>query len=68
MNSIISLDSNNHEMREKSICLHTIFGDVYAPISKIKIDDNKITVPYWIFTKANLNPCQMVTGFIGTIK
>ena len=68
MRAIIALDTTNHEMREKSICLHTIFGDVYAPLSKTEIKDNIAIVPYWVFTKAILNPCQMVTGFVGTIK
>ena len=68
MNAIIKLDSTNHEMRKKSICLHTIFGDVYTPISKTKIINDTAIVPFWVFHKAGLNPCQMVTGFQGTLK
>ena len=68
MKAIIELTTNNHEMREKSICLYTIFGNVYAPKSKTEIADGVAIVPFWVFTNAGLNPCQMVTGFKGTIK
>lgn len=65
MRAIIRLDDQNHETREKSIKLVTIFGNVYAPKSVIKVTGDIITVPMWVFDKKELNPCQMVTGFIG---
>lgn len=68
MNAIIKLTDGNHEMREKSICLHTIFGDVFTPISRTKVDENIATVPMWVFYKAGKNPCQMINGFIGMEK
>lgn len=68
MKAIIKLDSENHEMREKSICLHTIFGDVYAPLSRTTIENGVAFVPEWVFHNARLNPCQMVTGYIGRTK
>ena len=65
MKAIIKLDTTNHEMRQKSICLHTIFGDVYAPLRKTKVINGVAIVPVWVFHNAGLNPCQMVTGFLG---
>lgn len=59
--------------REKSVKLDTIFGSVYAPKSKISIEreteDNLIiVVPCWVFWNKELNPCQMVSGFLGQVK
>ena len=65
MKAIIRLDDQNHETREKSIKLVTIFGNVFAPKSVIKVTGDIITVPMWVFDNKRLNPCQMVTGFIG---
>ena len=61
----IKLMEGNHEMREKSIKLMTIFGDVYAPLSKTKIVENVAIVPDWVFANNGLNPCQMIKGFLG---
>jgi hypothetical protein len=63
----IMLNEKNHTIREKSIELITIFGSVFAPISKCSVDTETgiITVPVWVFHKAHLNPCQMVSGYIG---
>lgn len=63
--AIIRLDSKNHEMRDKSIKLHTIFGSIYAPLSQTEIKNDIAKVPEWVFYKAGLNPCQMVTGYEG---
>ena len=60
----IKLTSINHEWRAKSLKLHTIFGDVYAPLSKITVVNSVAIVPDWIFANKGLNPCQMVNGFI----
>ena len=68
MKAIIKLTGDNHEMRQKSICLHTIFGDVFAPISKTSITDGVATVPAWVFYNAGLNPCQMINGFMEMVK
>ncbi len=62
--AIIILDSKNHEMREKSIKLNTIFGSVYAPLKQTDIKDGIAEVPEWVFHKAGINPCQMITGFV----
>jgi hypothetical protein len=61
----IKLVADNHEWREKSLKLVTIFGDVYAPLSKITVVNDIAIVPNWVFTNKGLNPCQMVNGFIG---
>ena len=61
----IKLTNGNHEWTEQSIKLFTIYGDVYAPLSKTKIINDVAFVPYWVFTNEGLNPCQMVSGFIG---
>ena len=59
----IRLLNGNHEFKEKSLKLVTIFGDVYAPLSVTKIVDNIAFVPEWVFYKNGKNPCQMVKGF-----
>ena len=65
MTAVIRLESGNHEICEKCIKLHTIFGDVYAAKRLVKyIEDDIIEVPNWIFQRNGLNACQMVTGFI----
>jgi len=65
MTAIIRLTSGNHEIREKSIKLCTIFGDVYVAKRFVKyIEDDVIEVPNWIFQRNGLNACQMVAGFI----
>ena len=66
MRAIIRLMPGNHEIRERSIKLVTIFGVVYAPRSKTEVNGNVALVPEWVFINAGLNPCQMVTGFEGT--
>ena len=66
MKAEIKLSAKNHEFRNKSLKLVTIYGDVFAPLSKITIiDKNTVLVPEWIFVNAGLNPCQMVNGYKG---
>lgn len=60
----IRLVAGNHEWKEKSLKLKTIFGDVYAPLSKITVINDTAIVPDWIFAKKGLNPCQMIEGFM----
>lgn len=60
----IKLTDRNHEWKRKSLKLRTIFGDVYAPLSKVTVINNVAIVPDWIFANKGLNPCQMVDGFI----
>ena len=66
------------EARDKSVQLESIFGDVYAPKSKIIVEGERtpelatntfiqILVPCWVFWNKNLNPCQLATGFIEQI-
>ena len=65
MTAIIRLENGNHEIRENSIKLYTIFGNVYVGKRLVKyVGENIIEVPNWIFQKNGLNPCQMVSGFI----
>ena len=47
--AIIELREGNHEMRERSIKLFTIFGSVYAPLSKTKVVNGIAEVPEWVF-------------------
>jgi hypothetical protein len=63
--ALIRLDERNHEIREKSIKFKTLFGDVYAPKKCVEIHGDVALVPGWVFTRKGLNPCQMVTGYIG---
>lgn len=65
MKAVIELNERNHEEREKSIKLITIFGNAYAPKSVIKRIGNVIECPVWVFANNGLNPCQMVDGFAG---
>ncbi len=63
--AVIELSKKNHEMREKSIKLYTVFGNVFAPLSKCVVKNNVAWVPTWVFYKAEMNPCQMVSGWVG---
>lgn len=56
------------DAREKSVALQGIFGTVYAPKSKIKnveeissgaqVNHVQFLVPFWVFYKNDVNPCQ----------
>lgn len=61
----IRLDEKNHEIREKSIKLNTIYGAIYAPKSRCKIEGDILEVPAWVFAKGGLNPIYIVSGLIG---
>lgn len=69
----IEIAKDVYAAREKSVELVTIFGNVFAPKSKIIVEsesNNTITilVPCWVFWNNDLNPCHMVKGFIEQIK
>ena len=68
MKAKIRLVKGNHEFKEKSLKLSTIYGDVYAPLSAITIINNVAVVPDWVFVNKGLNPCQMIKGFEGMDK
>lgn len=79
--AVIDIDEAKLYEREKSIELVTIFGTVYAPKSKVIVQEvhstfeavknnehsgtARIIVPSWVFTNKGLNPCQMVKGYKG---
>lgn len=63
--AIIRLDARNHEIKGKTVCLKTIFGDVLVPEKKIELNEDIAKVPLWYFGANGFNPCQMVTGFKG---
>lgn len=59
--------------REKSVKLSTIFGDVYAPKPKVTVERESVNslvvlIPCSIFWNKDLNPCQMVRGYIEQVK
>ena len=79
--AVIDIDEAKLYERENSIELITIFGSVYAPKSKVLVQEIRSTfkavsngehtgtatviVPSWVFTNKGLNPCQMVKGYRG---
>ncbi len=69
----IEITKEAYETREKSVKLDTIFGSIYAPKSRTTIERETdgnliIVVPCWVFWNKELNPCQMISGFLGQIK
>lgn len=76
----IRVTEDHYNSREKSLYLETIFGNVYAPKSKIIVENIEgdketpvgidkthlmtILVPCWVFWNANLNPVQLEHGFV----
>lgn len=66
--AIIKLNANNHEIKGKTVNFKTIFGDVPVTEAKVKLDEDIAKVPLWCFGANGLNPCQMVSGFMGITK
>lgn len=71
----VEVEKGVYEAREKSVCLDTIFGPVYAPKSRCIVEGERqpekatntfvqMLVPCWVFWNKGLNPCQLVTGYI----
>jgi len=74
----IEVEKRVFDAREKSVELETLFGKVYAPKSKIIVEGERkpamatntfvqMLVPCWVFWNKDLNPTQLLTGFIEQI-
>ena len=69
----VIVEKKAFEMRKKSVLLETIFGNVYAPMSKVAVEGvgkqwAQILVPCWVFWNKGLNPCQLVNGFVEQVE
>lgn len=79
----IYITEDHFNAKERSVYLETIFGNVYAPKSKIVVENVNgdiqtpvgidkthlmtVLVPCWVFWNKGLNPVQLVHGYIELI-
>ena len=63
--AIIKLNTQNHEIKGRSVKFKTIYGDVPVGESKVIVEGNIAKVPLWYFGANGFNPCQMVSGYMG---
>ena len=63
--AIIKLNANNHEIVENSVRFKTIYGDVPVREKKVIVEGNVARVPLWNFAQREINPCMMISGYVG---
>ena len=66
--AIIKLNTQNHEIKGRTVNFKTIFGDVPVRESKVILEGSTAKVPLWYFGANGFNPCQMVSGYVGITK
>lgn len=64
----IKINKDNCIAFGDAIVIRTIFKDVWVPAKSFQRDkDDVVFVDEWCFIRHDLNPCQIVSGYLGTI-